>query len=190
MSGSLCLLCKVFAKHPGLNYHDFFTRFFFSKNGFPWGKKVFTLAHNSNNHTCSFCWRQEADALKEDFQSFFGGDNGRLQERSHQGLLPRLLLPVSLCLQWATATPSLCKRPSNTSTLVVDRVLVLQPGVRPQPLRWKSWIQDIGPPETSWPHVISNGESSPRYLHLTARIQLHSKTSKLQLAREEHNPTH
>ena len=81
---------------------------------------------------------------------------------------------------------------------VDDRVLVLHPGVRPEPLRWKSRVQDIGPPETSQPQVISNGESSPRDLHLNTKNQLHSTTSKLQcwtpyikqLARQEHNPTH
>ena len=80
---------------------------------------------------------------------------------------------------------------------VADRVLVLWSGVRPEPLRWKSRVQDIGPPETSWPHVISNGESSPRDLHLNAKTQLHSTTSKIQcwtthtkqLARQEHKPT-
>ena len=47
------------------------------------------------------------------------------------------------------------------------------------------------------PHVIPNGESSPRDLHLNAKTQLHSTTSKLQcwtphtkqLARQEHNTT-
>ncbi|XP_057404314.1 serine/threonine-protein kinase MRCK alpha-like [Balaenoptera acutorostrata] len=81
---------------------------------------------------------------------------------------------------------------------VTHRVLVLRPGVRPVPLRWESRVQDIGPPETSWLHIISNSESSPRDLHLDAKTQLHSKTSKLQcwtpyakqLARQEHNPTH
>ena len=81
---------------------------------------------------------------------------------------------------------------------VADRVLVLQPGVRPEPLRWESRVQDIGPPETSWLHIISNGESSPRDLHLNNKTQLHSTTSKRQcwtpyakqLARQEHNPTH
>ena len=81
---------------------------------------------------------------------------------------------------------------------VTDRVLVLRPGVRPIPLRWESQVQDIGPPGTSQLHVISNGESSPRYLHLNAKTQLHSTTSKLQcwtpyakkLARQERNPTH
>ena len=59
-------------------------------------------------------------------------------------------------------------------------------------------IQDTGPPETSRLHVISNGKSSPRDLHLNNKTQLHSTTSKLQcwtpyakqLARQEHNPTH
>ena len=81
---------------------------------------------------------------------------------------------------------------------VADSVLVLQPGVRPEPLRWESQVQDIGPPETSWPLVISIGESSPRDLHLNAHTQLHSTPRKLQcwathakqLARQEHNPTH
>ena len=81
---------------------------------------------------------------------------------------------------------------------VADRVLVLRLAVRPEPLRWESWVQDIGPTETSWPHVISNGESSPRDLHLNAKTQLHSTTSKLQcwtpyakqLARQEHSPIH
>ena len=81
---------------------------------------------------------------------------------------------------------------------VADRVLVLQPGGRPLPLKWESRVQDIGPPETSWLHVMSNGESSPRDLQLKAKTQLHSMTSKLQcwtpyakqLERQEHNPTH
>ena len=81
---------------------------------------------------------------------------------------------------------------------VADRVLVLRPGFRPVPLRWESRVQDIGPPETSQLHVISNGKSSPIELHLNAKTQLHSTTSKLQcwtpyakkLARQEHKPTH
>ena len=64
--------------------------------------------------------------------------------------------------------------------------------------RWESWVQGIGPPETSRPHVISNSESSARDLHLNAKTQLHSTTNKLhcwtpyvkQVARQEHNPTH
>ena len=63
---------------------------------------------------------------------------------------------------------------------VPDRVLVLQPGVRPVPLRWESQVQDIGPPETSQIHVIPNGKSSPRDLNLNAKTQLHSTPSKLQ----------
>ena len=57
---------------------------------------------------------------------------------------------------------------------VADRVLVLQLGVRPEPLRWESWVQDIGPPETSQPHIISTGERSSRDLCLNAKTQLHS----------------
>ena len=52
---------------------------------------------------------------------------------------------------------------------VADRVLVLQPGVRPEPLRWESWVQDIGPPETSRPHVISIGKSFPEISISTLR---------------------
>ena len=44
---------------------------------------------------------------------------------------------------------------------VSDRVLVFWPGVRALPLRWESQLQDIGPPETSQLHVISNGENLP-----------------------------
>ena len=81
---------------------------------------------------------------------------------------------------------------------VAERVLVLQPGVGPEPLRLESRVQDIGPPEASWPLVISIGESSPRDLDLNAKTQLHTTTSKLQywtpytkqLARQEHNPTY
>ena len=81
---------------------------------------------------------------------------------------------------------------------VADRVFMLWPDIRPVPLRWESRVQDIGPPETSWLHIISNGKSSPRDLHLNSKTQLHSMSSKLpcwttyakQLARQEHNPTH
>ena len=58
-------------------------------------------------------------------------------------------------------------------TCVADRVLVLWPGIRPVPLRWESRVQDIGPPETSRLHVISNGKSSPRDLQLNNKTQLH-----------------
>ena len=60
-----------------------------------------------------------------------------------------------------------------------DRVLVLRVGVRPEALGWENRVEDTGPPETSWPHVISIGESSPRDLHLKAKTQFHSTTSKL-----------
>ena len=81
---------------------------------------------------------------------------------------------------------------------VADRVLVLWPGVRSEPQRWESRVQNIGPPETSQHHVISIGKSSPRDPRLNAKTQLQSTTSKLQcwkphvkqLARQEHNPTH
>ena len=81
---------------------------------------------------------------------------------------------------------------------VAERVLVLQAGVRSVSLRWESHVQDIDPSETSWLHVISNGESSPRDLHLNAKMQFHSTTSTLQcwtpyakqVARQENNPTH
>ena len=81
---------------------------------------------------------------------------------------------------------------------VADRVLVLRLGVRPMPLRWERRVQDIGPPETSRLHTISNCKSFPRDLHLNSETQVHSTTSKLQcwtpyakqLARQEHNPTH
>ena len=44
-----------------------------------------------------------------------------------------------------------------------DRLLVLWPGARPEPLRWESQVQDIGPP--------SNCESSPRDLCLNPKTQ-------------------
>ena len=68
----------------------------------------------------------------------------------------------------------------STHCRVADRVLVLRLGVRSVALRWESRVQDIGPPETSLLHVISNSESSPRDLHLNTKTQLHSMTSKLQ----------
>ena len=63
---------------------------------------------------------------------------------------------------------------------VADRVIVLWQGVRPVPLRWESQVQDLGPPETSQLHVITNSGSSPRDLHLNTMTQLHSTTRKLQ----------
>ena len=62
---------------------------------------------------------------------------------------------------------------------VAGRVLVLQPGVGPEPPRWESQVQDIGPPEASQPHVTPIGKSSPRDLCLNTKTQLHPKASKL-----------
>ena len=81
---------------------------------------------------------------------------------------------------------------------VPDRVLVIRPDVKPEPLRWEGLVLDIAPRETTQPYVISNDKVSARGLHLNTKTQLHSTTSKLQcwtpqakqLARQEHNPTH
>ena len=43
----------------------------------------------------------------------------------------------------------------------VDRLLVLQPGIRAVPLRWQSQVQDTGPQKTSQFHIIPNGENLP-----------------------------
>ena len=40
-------------------------------------------------------------------------DSGRTHTKEY---FPELLLPVSLSPQWATGTPCLCRRPSNTSS--------------------------------------------------------------------------
>ena len=61
-----------------------------------------------------------------------------------------------------------------------QKALVLRPTLRPEPLRWESRVEDIGPPEISQPHVISIGKRSPRDLCLKAKPQLHSTNSKLQ----------
>ena len=81
---------------------------------------------------------------------------------------------------------------------VACRVLVVWPGIRPEPWGWESQVQDIRPPENSQPHGILINECSPRGLHLNTKTQLHPKVSKLQcwtphskqLAKQEHNPTH
>ena len=70
-------------------------------------------------------------------------------------------------------------------------------GCQVEPPRWEGRVQDTGPPETSWPHVISISESSPGDLPLNTKTQLHPMASKLQgwtshakqLARQEHNTT-
>ena len=103
-----------------------------------------------------------------------------------------------LCLVSFSHLNSLESIPHTKLSHVADRVLVLQPGVRPEPLRWESRVQDIIRVETSGPHVVSIGESSPRDLLLNAKTKLSSRTSKLQwwrphdkqLARQENNPTH
>ena len=46
-----------------------------------------------------------------------------------------------------------------TLSLVDERLLVLQPGIRAVPLRWESQLQDTGPKETSQLHVIPNGKN-------------------------------
>ena len=67
---------------------------------------------------------------------------------------------------WIFHWSGCCRRPGFRKTsCVADRVLVLQPGVRPEPLRWENQVQDTDPPETSRPHVISNGKSSLTDLH-------------------------
>ena len=81
---------------------------------------------------------------------------------------------------------------------MAGKVLVLQPDVRPEALRWESRVHDTGPKETAWPHITSIGESSPRDLRLNAKTQLHPTASKLQcwtpnakqLGRQEHKATH
>ena len=57
---------------------------------------------------------------------------------------------------------------------LAGRLLVLQPGVRLEPPRWESQVQDFGPPaETSQPHIISISKSSPRDLRFNTKTQLH-----------------
>ena len=53
---------------------------------------------------------------------------------------------------------------------VADRVLGHWPVIRPEPVKCESRDQDIGPTEASQAHIISNSESSSRYLHLNAKI--------------------
>ena len=72
------------------------------------------------------------------------------------------------------------RRPQTSRKPWCWQVMVLWLGVRPEPLMWENQVQDIGPPETSQPHVISIGKSSPRALRLNTKTQLHSVTSKLQ----------
>ena len=114
-------------------------------------------------------------------------------------MLRALMLLLGQFLEkWPKRSRATSSKYKTRVSRVADRVFVLQPGVRPKPLRWESQVQDMGPPETSRLHVISNGKSSLGDFHLNTKTQLHSMTSKLQcwtpyakhLARQEHNPTH
>ena len=118
--------------------------------------------------------------------------------------LPRYhwsILPSRAPLQWPphiAPEPGWCQKCPYSNSPVAEMVLVLQPRVNPVPLKRESRVQDIGPPQTSQLHIISNAESSPRDLRLNAKTQLHSTTSKLQcctpcvkqLVRQENNHTH
>ena len=85
-----------------------------------------------------------------------------------EGVLPKPSAASVLVPAVSTSYPLPLQEASNTSSCVADRVLVLWLRVNPELPRWQSQVQDIGPPATSWLHVISNGESSPRDLHLKA----------------------
>ena len=53
----------------------------------------------------------------------FGGANGASGRAHANECFPKLLLPVSLSLQWATAAPHLCRRPSSASRQVWPSLL-------------------------------------------------------------------
>ena len=57
-------------------------------------------------------------------------------------------------------------------------VMVLWTGVRPEPLRWESRVQEIGLPKNSQPRGILIGKSSPRGLHLNTKTWLPPVASK------------
>ena len=97
---------------------------------------------------------------------------------------PKLLGWLHQPLRWSCGAPFPSQPPSKgqkpdsfltcpSSSHVADRVLVIWPGVRPEPLMWESRFQDTGPPETSQPHIISIGESSPRDRRHNTKTQLH-----------------
>ena len=69
--------------------------------------------------------------------------------------------------------PKRLEAPHDVLGRMANSILVLWLGVRPEPLRWESQVQDIGLPETSQPHIISISKSSPRDLRLNAKTQLH-----------------
>ena len=121
-------------------------------------------------------------------------DSGRAHTKEY---VPELLLPVSLSPWWAPAALRLCR--SAPTLVAVWLTGSLCSGRESGLSLWGGRAKiDIGLPETSQPHVISNGKSSPTDLHLHAKTQLHSTTSRLQrwtpcakqLARQEHSPTH
>ena len=60
------------------------------------------------------------------------------------------------------------------------RVLVLQQGVRSEPPRWETQVQDVGSPEDSQPYGILISKNSPKGLHLNTKTWQHIKASKLQ----------
>ena len=147
--------------------------------------------HRASPKKSSTCWRTEPLANSQLETETFQQHEWAWKQIFQPQLGLRFLQPqTTVCLHFL--------RDPEPRSRVGDKVLVLWLGVRPVPLRWESWVQDIGPPEISQLHVISNSESSPRDLQLNAKTQLLSTTSKLQcwtpyakqLARQEHNTTH
>ena len=157
--------------------------------------------HCHHHTTVAFVHQSKKDTIWGDLQDGAGVRRG---DHFLPTNTPEIHLHVEQLLQntyWMLAEDLRLPNRKETPHVpgrVADRVLVLQPGVRPVPLRWESRVQDIGPPETTQLIVISNGKSSPRDLHLNAKTQVHATTSKLQcwtsyakqLARQEHKPTH
>ena len=62
-----------------------------------------------------FCLRQPNTGAYLGLLTELMADSGRAHAEEY---FPELLLPVSLSLRWATATPCLCRRPSNPSRWV------------------------------------------------------------------------
>ncbi|XP_054944372.1 mirror-image polydactyly gene 1 protein isoform X6 [Physeter macrocephalus] len=126
------------------------------------------------NHTLSTY--EEALKNRENIVSITQQQNDELATQLQQALTDRANMELELqhTIEASRAAND------KVQNCVADRVLVLQPGVRPVPLIWESQVEDIGPPETSRLHIISNSKSSPRDLHLNDKTQLHSTTSKLQ----------
>nr|XP_058911627.1 mirror-image polydactyly gene 1 protein isoform X3 [Kogia breviceps] len=126
------------------------------------------------NHTLSTY--EEALKNRENIVSITQQQNDELATQLQQALTDRANMELEL-QHTIEASQAANDKVQNC---VADRVLVLQPGVRPVPLIWESQVKDIGPPETSRLHIISNSKSSPRDLHLNYKTQLPSTTSKLQ----------